>query len=686
MKLYRNMSLRNKIMIPVGVVVLLVMGITLAVLISRFQDVTLEDAKNLGVEMSARYGQTIKVDLDGAMIAANSLAHTFEGLKKFSESPDRDLANEIIKKVTDPNSGIESSWVAFEPNLFDGRDADFAGTPSADEKGRYLPWVRIGQNMSHTTGLDAPWYQVPLQTGKEYLVDPTEYNFDGTKVVLVSACVPIRSKGVVVGVAGVDMSVTHMAQLTASITPFGTGYGFLISQSGKMVSHPNSSYVGKNIKDLVSPEMSQQIMSTLDTGKTAVTYLKKDGEEYEMVITPFAVGGTGERWCLAVALPMSKVLAASDKVVWLSVFMSIGAIFILIGIVYFLARSIVSPIRAGVAFSQQIASGNLNASLEIDQNDEIGQLASDLTGMGHQLRSVVGNVRESVEQVASGSSELSSTAETLSQSATEQAANVEEVSASISQMVSNIIRSTENALETEKIARRSAEDAEQGGKAVTHTVQAMRQIADKISIIEDIARQTNLLALNAAIEAARAGEHGKGFAVVAAEVRKLAERSGEAASEINDLSASSVAVAESAGEMLSKMVPDIQRTAELVQEIAAASSEQNTGAEQVNRAVGQLDQVIQQIASAAEEMSATSEELAGQASNLQDAMSFFTVDENDTYSARSVRSVAPLRSAQVARPTRKAPAKRLPQSIPTRKVSGVSLDMSTVSDSEFEKF
>jgi methyl-accepting chemotaxis protein len=191
------------------------------------------------------------------------------------------------------------------------------------------------------------------------------------------------------------------------------------------------------------------------------------------------------------------------------------------------------------------------------------------------------------------------------------------------QMAANIGQNADNAAETERIALRSADNAKQGGEAVTRTVEAMRDIADKISIIEDIARQTNLLALNAAIEAARAGEHGKGFAVVAAEVRKLAERSGMAAAEISELSVSSVAVAESAGEMLTEMLPDIQRTAELIQDISAASSEQKQGASQVNNAVIQLDHVIQQIASAAEEMSATSSELAGQSSQLQTAISFF---------------------------------------------------------------
>ena len=195
------------------------------------------------------------------------------------------------------------------------------------------------------------------------------------------------------------------------------------------------------------------------------------------------------------------------------------------------------------------------------------------------------------------------------------------------EMVSNIKQNADNAQQTEKIAVKSAEDAREGGRSVAEAVNAMKEIASKISIIEEIARQTNMLALNAAIEAARAGEHGKGFAVVAAEVRKLAERSQKAAGEINQLSASSVKVAEKAGEMLEKLVPDIQKTAELVKEISAASNEQNTGAEQINTALQQLEKVIQQNASAAEEMASTSEELSGQAEQLIGTIDFFQIEE-----------------------------------------------------------
>ena len=271
--------------------------------------------------------------------------------------------------------------------------------------------------------------------------------------------------------------------------------------------------------------------------------------------------------------------------------------------------------------AEEIAAGNLQVSAKERSGQD--KLMQALSSMINGLTEVVENVKNTAENVTKGSIELSSNSDQISQGANKQAASAEEASSSMEQMTSNIKQNAENALQTEKIALQSAENAKVGGKAVAETVSAMKEIAGKISIIEEIARQTNLLALNAAIEAARAGEHGKGFAVVASEVRKLAERSQTAAAEINKLSAASVEVAENAGEMLTKLVPDITKTSELVQEITAASNEQNSGAEQINKAIQQLDQVIQQNASASEELSSTAAGLTSQAEQLMSVIGFF---------------------------------------------------------------
>ncbi len=309
------------------------------------------------------------------------------------------------------------------------------------------------------------------------------------------------------------------------------------------------------------------------------------------------------------------------------IIISIAVLILGVILTWIITRSIVKPIAKVAGAAKNIAQGELNIEIEDDSKDEIGMLMKSFKEMIGNLKSVVDSVKSASDNVTTGSQELSSTAQQISQGASEQAAAAEEASSSMEQMTSNIKQNASNARETEKIALQAAEDAKEGGGAVGKTVDAMKDIANKINIIEEISRQTNLLALNAAIEAARAGEHGKGFAVVASEVRKLAERSQTAAREISDLSANSVEIAEKAGEMLNRIVPDIQRTSELVQEITAASNEQNGGAEQINNAIQQLNQVIQQNAAGAEEAASTSEELLSQAEQLQDTIAFFKFED-----------------------------------------------------------
>jgi methyl-accepting chemotaxis protein len=384
--------------------------------------------------------------------------------------------------------------------------------------------------------------------------------------------------------------------------------------------------------------------------------------------------------------------------------LSVSGLALLLGVLFAVVST--NTIRHGVAramaVAEAVATGDVSRDVIVDRGDEIGKLLAaldrmiraereaagvaaslaqgDLTvnvsprsdkdalltsmaAMVAKLREVVGEVQSGAETVASGSEEMSASAESLSQGASEQASAVEESSSAMEQMVASISHNADNSRQTETIAVKAAADARESGAAVDQAVAAMKEIASKISIIEEIARQTDLLALNAAVEAARAGEHGRGFAVVASEVRKLAERSQAAATEITKISRSSTEVAELAGSLLAKLVPDIQKTADLVQEINAASQEQSQGASQVNRALQQLDTVVQQNASASEELSSTAEELSAQSEQLHASISFFqseTIQVGRPGPKRNVKPLAPGRGAAPALAGKRPKPKEIP--------------------------
>ncbi|MBF0551642.1 MAG: MCP four helix bundle domain-containing protein [Deltaproteobacteria bacterium] len=357
---------------------------------------------------------------------------------------------------------------------------------------------------------------------------------------------------------------------------------------------------------------------------------------------------------------------------------------------------LIDAMKEVTQLAQEIASGNLMVKAVIrSKNDE---LMIALDKMVKDLTEVVVNVQTVTDQVASGSQEVSSTATEMSQGAAEQAASVEEVSSSMEEMSSTVAQNADNAKQTAAIAAKVADDTQEGGRSVAETVKAMKSIAEKIGIIEEIARQTNMLALNAAIEAARAGEHGKGFAVVAAEVRKLAERSQNAAKEISSLSISSVEVAEHAGKLIETIIPDIQKTSELIQEINASCSEQADGILQVSKAVQQLDQVIQQNSSAAEEMASASEQLSAQSEQLKEIIGFFRLEQQPYTSGTPGGRSKPGRQMVAAGSTKTSHAGMLShksskkgagstgQSSAEDEKKGVALQMADSGEDDFERY
>jgi methyl-accepting chemotaxis protein len=366
--------------------------------------------------------------------------------------------------------------------------------------------------------------------------------------------------------------------------------------------------------------------------------------------------------------------STSFKVVITSIILTLLSILF----AFVITRGIVIPLKKSMTFAEQISDGDLTAKIDLDQNDETGKLANSLKKMRERLKDVIHEVISGVETLEAASTQLTASSHSMSESASQQAAAAEEVSSSMEEMNANIQQNTDNAYQTEKIAVQATNEIQDGSQAVNQTVDAMKTIAGKISIITDIAFQTNILALNAAVEAARAGEHGRGFAVVAAEVRKLAERSHIAANEINQITGSSVEIAERSGKLLENIVPNIQKTSKLVQEIAASSAEMSSGSGQVNNAIQQLTQSTQENAATSEEISSASEELSSQAQRLFEAVSYFKVENSmrDSSNKNKYQTTA-----------KKSPAKK-PSFASNSQVrtTGVNLRLTDNNDNNFETF
>jgi methyl-accepting chemotaxis protein len=452
---------------------------------------------------------------------------------------------------------------------------------------------------------------------------------------MISNISPIYQQDEFLGIIGHDIVLNDLlALISENQANVNESQHILIRSDGSLIYHPDFQEMMETTPETFSlanrqdPELIAQIQQ-FSQDKFAENHAMSaevtlDETRYELTCAYMP----SVDWYYVQLVPRSALLANVHS---LTYGLSLGFLGILIVLAFFIYalmhRIIIRPLRESVSLSNHLAQGNLSVHIPDARRDEIGQLLAALKRMLTQFQHVITDTRVMADHVTSRSEHLRSIAEKLSQGALAQAASAEEASASMEQMTANIRQNAENSRQTEQVALKAAEDATASRNAVLEVVQAIQDIAQKISMIEDIVRQTRMLSLNATIEAARAQEYGRGFSVVASEVRALAERSQNTASEINHLAASGVEIAGKAGDMLNSLAPNIQKTADLVQEISASSHEQRLGAEQINQAIQQLDQIIQQTVALAEEMSSTSETFAEQAEQLQQTVAFFQVPD-----------------------------------------------------------
>ncbi|MCC6488986.1 MAG: hypothetical protein IT364_15915 [Candidatus Hydrogenedentes bacterium] len=546
-------------------------------------------------EIALHNGQRIATELTDALSAARALGKVFESAASRRESIDRQMFLNTLVKVVEARAFYFGAWVQFEPDMFDGKDAQFAGGTEYGVEGSFMPYAkREGKTVSlvPSTGtyeeyMDEEYYKIPKETRMECIMTPY-VEPDADNALMTSVCVPIIENDRVIGVAGIDVVLTEMSALVSEVRPFESGYAFLVANEGTFVGHPKAELAGENIKDFgATPEILEAIANGMEAHQMVPSAL--GGEASYAAYVPIRIGDTATPWSFAVVAPIDKVLAKAHGIMWATILIGAGMLLVLLSAVYVVVRAIARPLHVAVA---------------------------TLSNGSRQVDGAADQIAESSQSLALGASE--------------QASSLEETSASLEEMASMTHQNADNAAqanglmnEAKKIVAGGSEAVKQLSSAIAEIKQSADETAKIVQSIDGIAFQTNLLALNAAVEAARAGDAGKGFAVVAQEVRNLAQRSAEAArstAALIELSQKNANNGVSVGLKVTESFALIQESASsvagLISEIAAASKEHSMGIEQINTAVAQIDQITQANAANSEETASASQVLSSEARQL----------------------------------------------------------------------
>jgi methyl-accepting chemotaxis protein len=624
----KNIRIRNLILITVIFFSALIFAFVFIYLSINVSKANKKDS----MAIVDRYTQSFAIEITGRFNEVMGVARTLT--KAFAENIDEDLntlhpvSENILKSVLKDNPEYISVWFDWEISVIDpsykrinGRVANIALRKDAG-----ITVDRVIMDTTNNT-LEGDYYYIK-KTNKEVLGEPyyDEITPALKGILMLSPCIPIVLNNKFAGIVGIDLDMTKVQQLVQSIKPYNNSLAYLLSPSNTIVAHTDATYHKKSLLDVYAAHRKplEDALEKMALRKPfAFIYPNEFGREIYVSMVPMSIGRDNELWVLATETPIEEVLAESKSIFIFTFLVGLAGIIVLCFIVYFLLNYVLNKLNLAIDYSSKIAKGDLSLKMDADGKNEISGLSISLNQMADKIKQIIYNVTAVSEKIGLTSNHISEFSLDISEGASNQAASSEQVMASIEQMSANILNNAEHARQTEIIAQKALQGIISGTNSARQTQESIHQISQKISIIQEISHQTNILALNAAVEAARAGLHGKGFAVVANEVKKLAEKAQLAAKQITELAFAGVHISDMTEKDLSVLVPDIEKTAVLIREIANASNEQSTGTVQIQNVIQQLNDIAQKNASNSEKLSIEAKSLQKQAFQLNEMIKFF---------------------------------------------------------------